>query len=57
MAAVVRDKPEAPAVTAEASSLIAPLPVGLLHRFSADRQRGKVGVRLQRQPDPQGEGS
>ena len=57
MAAAVRDKPEAPAVTAGASSLLDTLPVGLPRRFSADRQRGKVGVRLQRQPDPQGEGS
>ena len=57
IAAAVCNKPEAPAVTAGASSLLVTSPVGLPRRFSADRQRGKVGVRLQRQPDPQSEGS
>ena len=33
MAAAVWNKPEAPAVTAGASSLVAPLPVGLIRRF------------------------
>ena len=36
----LRDKPEAPAVTAGASSLVAPLPVGLPRGFLADRQWG-----------------
>ena len=43
IAAAVWNKPEAPAVTAGASSLIAPLPVGLLRRFLADGQ-GVPGV-------------
>ena len=43
MAAAVWNKPEAPVVTAGASSLIAPLPVGLLPRFPAGRRRGKSG--------------
>ncbi len=45
MAAAVWNKPEAPAVTAGASSLIAPLPVGLLPRFPAGQGRGQ-GRRL-----------
>ena len=40
-AAVVWNKPEAPAATAGAPSLLAPLPVGLLRRFSADRPAGQ----------------
>ena len=36
--------------------MLGTLPVGLIRRFPADRQRGEVGIRLQRQPDPQGEG-
>ena len=43
MAATVWNKPEAAAaVTAGASSLLAPLPVGLIRRFPADRRRGKA---------------
>ena len=57
IAAAVGNKPEAPAVTAGASSLLGTSPVGLPRRFSTDRQLGKAGVKLQRQPDPQGEGS
>ena len=43
IAAAVWNKPEAPAATAGASSLLAPLPVGLLRRFPADRQQDKAG--------------
>ena len=50
-------QPRGPAVTAGASSMPGTLPVGLICRFPAARRRGKVGVRLQRQPDHQGEGS
>ena len=49
MAAAVCKRPEAPAVTVGASALPGTSPVGLPLRFSADRRRGKVGVRLQRQ--------
>ncbi len=38
MAAAVWNKPEAPAVTVGASSLLDTLPVGLIRRFPADRQ-------------------
>ena len=51
IAGAVWNKPEAPAATAGASSLLGTLPVGLPRRFLADRRRGKAGVRLQRQPD------
>ena len=43
MAAAVWNKPEAPAVTAGASSLLDTLPVGLIRRFPAGRRRGKAG--------------
>ena len=46
IAGAVCNKPEAPAVTAGASSLpggYVTLPVGLLHRFPADRQGSKAG--------------
>ena len=43
IAAAVCNKPETPAVTAGASSLLGTLSVGLLRRFLADRQRGKAG--------------
>ena len=43
IAGTLRNKPEAPAVTAGASSLPGTLPVGLLRRFLADRRRGKAG--------------
>ena len=43
IAAAVWNKPEAPAVTAGASSLPGTLPAGLIRRFPAGRRRGKAG--------------